>query len=236
MSSTSESEGEIIETASGEKATTAQPHVNGTTIDRASRTRTSASKSPSVSCETGHERDRSRSRSPYRHRSPRGEKRRRDDEHSRERDRMDPRRFKVHYEGGRSHDDHRRSRVSYADIDRSGPPHPTPGRRDRNGYDAYRDKRHRTRSRSPGHEGRRGDLNNRSDRYGREDSRTSFGRRQTDYYERDVGGKRHLREQSVSERGAPPPDARNQRQNAEPRRNVSQKHTASSASGTHAAA
>ena len=235
MSLTSESEGEITETEVGDKATTAQPHVNGTSIDRSSRTRVSASKSPSVSYETGRERyrsrSRSRSRSPFRHRSPRGEKRRRDDDFTGERDRTETRRFKVHYEGGRSYDDHSRNRISYADIDRSGPYHPPPTHSDRNGHDSYRDKRHRTRSRSPTRGGRRGDLHSRPDRYGRDDRRDGFGRREPDRHERDGIGRRRSREQSVSERGAPPPDARSQRQNAESRRDNSQQNTASSKSG-----
>lgn len=89
MSSYSESEGEIIEVGP-DKATTALPSVNGTSVDRQSRVRLSASPSPVPVSEAG---------SSRKSRSPRGDKRRHDDDDYRsDRDRSDPRRFKVHYE------------------------------------------------------------------------------------------------------------------------------------------
>ena len=72
MSSSSESEGEIVEA----KATTAQHHANCTSVNTPTRT-TSASKSPALALDGVYERDRSRSSS--RHPSPRGEKRNHDD-------------------------------------------------------------------------------------------------------------------------------------------------------------
>ena len=64
-------------------------------------------------------RDRSRSRSPYRAGKPAsGEKRRHEDDHYSRKAGSDPRRFKVHYEGGQSRDSGYRSRRPYADPDR----------------------------------------------------------------------------------------------------------------------
>ncbi|KAK0662187.1 Serine/threonine-protein kinase prp4 [Lasiodiplodia hormozganensis] len=146
MSSRSESEGEIHE-HEVDKATTAQPSSRGISVDRHSRPRASDSRSPRDAYEDPPRRH--RSRSPYRHRSPRGEKRRRDDDFYSDRDRRDPRHFKVRYEERRSYDDDRRHRVSYADLDRGDSSrlssrYDDPRDRERNRYS-----RHSTRSRSP---------------------------------------------------------------------------------------
>ncbi|KAF2145185.1 uncharacterized protein K452DRAFT_284574 [Aplosporella prunicola CBS 121167] len=113
MSSRSNSEGEVVE---HDKATTARPHSRNTSVDRHPRPHASVSTSPRASYEDGPPRH--RSRSPYRRRSPRGEKRRRDDDFYGDRDRHDSRRFRARYEDKRPYADDRRSRVSYADLDR----------------------------------------------------------------------------------------------------------------------
>lgn len=161
MSSRSESEGEIHE-HEVDKATTAQPSSKGISVNRQSRPRASDSESPRAAHEDKPRRYRSRSRSPYRHRSPRGEKRRRDEDLYSDRDRHDPRRFKVRYEDRRSYDDDRRHRVSYADIDRGD------SSRLSSRYDDPRDRsrysRHSTRSRSPPRAHARGGHDRASDR------------------------------------------------------------------------
>ena len=88
------SEGEIVESDS-DKATTSPPR-NGTSVDRRSRKRISVSRSPSPIRISGRFLSRSRSRSPYR--EPRGMKRSHEANHYVDRDRDDPRRFRVHYE------------------------------------------------------------------------------------------------------------------------------------------
>ncbi|KAL1650314.1 U4/U6 small nuclear ribonucleoprotein prp4 [Diplodia intermedia] len=105
MSSRSDFEGEVHE-HEVDKATTAQPSSRGISVDRQSRPRASASRSPRDAYEDAPRLQ--RSRSPYRRRSPRGEKRRRDDDFYSDRDRRDPRHFKVRYEERRSYDDDRR--------------------------------------------------------------------------------------------------------------------------------
>ena len=223
MASSSESEGEIFETTV-DKAFATTRSIDNSSIDRQSRIRASASKSPRNTVEHVSERYKSRSRSPYRHRSPRGEKRRRDDDYNNERDRSDPRRFKVHYEDRSSFQDDRRNRVSYADIDRGDPPPQST----RGGRDSYRDGCLRTRSRSPGHSGRRGDRYDRRDRYDRHDR----SRRNDNFGGRDYAGRsngvdsRRSREQSVSERGDPIPDAHKSWKNAEIRRHDTQQNSA----------
>lgn len=139
MSSQSESEGEIIETEN-EKATTAQPATKYNNIDRDSR-RNSGSHSSGASLDGYYDRYRSRSRSPFRTKSPRGEKRRRDEEYHLENGRHDSRRFKTYYEGETLRGGVPRKHVSYADIDS----------RDSSRFsDRYnRDAHQRTRSRSP---------------------------------------------------------------------------------------
>ncbi|KZF19785.1 kinase-like protein [Xylona heveae TC161] len=150
MGSHSESEGEIIESET-EKATTSLPSLQDTNVDRHSRNRVSASKSP-----TGPQSPRRyRSRSPYRANPSRGEKRRHDDDFHSGRSRSDARRFRVHYEQQPppppSIYERRRPQVSYADLDRGGPSETYLSYDDDRDYysDRYRDKRARTRSRSP---------------------------------------------------------------------------------------
>ncbi|KAF2814398.1 kinase-like protein [Mytilinidion resinicola] len=115
-------------------------------------------------------RSRSRSRSPYRHpttprEEPRGEKRPRDNYTYREDDRVDNRRFKVHYDdAGRYPQPNGRSQISYADLDYGGSGNM------RGGRDNYRKNNSGRRSRSPGRQNRggRGAGNrDRSDRRGR---------------------------------------------------------------------
>ncbi|KAH7045974.1 kinase-like domain-containing protein [Macrophomina phaseolina] len=188
MSTHSESEGEIPD-HEVHKATTAQPLSTGNSVNRQSRPRASDSKSPREPYEGAPRRY--RSRSPDRHRSPRGEKRRRDDDFLHDRDRYDPRRFKVRYEDRRSYDDDRRHRVSYADID-----HGDTGRLSR--YDDPRDRnrysRHSTRSRSPP---RRGGLDKRRDR---RNERHDPDRRDWRQHLRENGGDWRSQEHSGTER------------------------------------
>ncbi|KAF2500570.1 kinase-like protein [Lophium mytilinum] len=109
---------------------------------------------------------RSRSRSPYRHpTSPRGEKRPRDSHSYRDEDRVDSRRFRVHYdEDRRPPQMNGRHQVSYADIDK--------GESDsfRGGRDKYNDGRQNR-------AGRAGNANNRgrSDRRGRDGQYDRYG-------------------------------------------------------------
>jgi serine/threonine-protein kinase PRP4 len=187
MSSQSESEGEIIETEN-EKATTARPAANGTSVDRNSRHKTPASNSSGASLDDRYGRYRSRSRSPYRAKSPRGEKRRREDDYHADRDRHDSRRFKVHYEERQAHGDSRRHRVVYGDIDRS---------------DADRDRRSRTRSRSPFRHDRAGALHGRYDKLHRGDKHEKRDRAR---WKQDGRDKRHYPSQQRGFRDANSPD------------------------------
>lgn len=113
--------------------------------------------------------------------------------------------------------------MSYADIDRSDPPPSTRG-----GRDSYRDGCPRTRSRSPGRSGQRGDRYDRRDRYDRHDR----SRRNDNFGGRDHAGRsngvdsRRSRELSVSERGDPIPDAHKSWKNAEIRRHDTQQDNA----------
>ena len=148
------SEGEIIESGSETKATTSQLPLNGNSVDRPTRASTSpAPRSPaSLSSRSSRRRrsrtrSRSRSRSPYR--SYRGHKRRLDDDY-------DDRRFRndISRRGGYPYDDryydrgssHRRPRP-YHDYDRE--EDYGGGLRYSDDYDRRRDKRPRTRSRTP---------------------------------------------------------------------------------------
>lgn len=149
------SEGEIIESGSETKATTSQSPLNGTKIDRPTRARiSSASRSPTSLSSRSPDRDRHRrSSSRTRSRSPdriyRGSKRRRNDDY----DDRPPRRFGHRYDGS-YYDRHPYGRPRpYYDYDRGngydGTLHYT------DDYDRRREKRHRTRSRSPFREIRR---------------------------------------------------------------------------------
>ncbi|KAI4144429.1 MAG: hypothetical protein LQ341_002663 [Variospora aurantia] len=144
--SSSPSEGEIVESHS-EKATTSLHPVKDNNVNPQSRHRVSVSRSPSpirspARSPRSH-RSRTRSRSPYR--ESRGAKRPRDDDHYNERPRGDTRRFKVRYED-RPYNDRRTSYKPY-DLDRSNGPDARLSYDDKHG--GSRNKRHKTRSRSP---------------------------------------------------------------------------------------
>jgi serine/threonine-protein kinase PRP4 len=189
-------EGEIVESDT-EKATTSLPSVNGTSVDRHSRTRVAASKSPDSLQSSRRYRD----RSPYGDHS-RGEKRRRGDDNHYERGRSDPRRFKVHYEGGRSHDEGRRYPVSYADLDRGDSTDHHLRYDDRDSKSRYLDnQRGRTRSRSPPPPLRRDEYRNRGGRGQRDERREGYSRRDRADYAYEGSHSRYSREPSVSERG-----------------------------------
>nr|WHF58358.1 serine/threonine kinase [Aspergillus sp.] len=202
-SSSTPSEGEIIESGSESKANTSPFHPNGTSVDRRPRVRNpsaSLTKSPrrgsrTASRSRSRTRSRSRSRSPYR--GYRGYKRRRDDD------------YDYNYDG---YEDRRgyssRHSRSYYDYDREDNQHAD--LRYGDDYDYNRDrrkderKRPRTRSRSPYREVRKrkqysGDEWEQRSR--RENSVQKENRRST--------------EQSVSERGKPPAVAQESGQNAE---------------------
>ncbi|KAL9009087.1 MAG: hypothetical protein Q9173_005851 [Seirophora scorigena] len=144
--SSSPSEGEIVESHS-EKATTSLHNIKDNNVNPQSRHRVSVSRSPSPIRSPAHSPpahgSRTRSRSPYR--DPRGAKRSRDDDHYNERPRADARRFKVRYED-RPYNDRRTSHKPY-DLDRANGPDARLSYDDR--LDGSRNKRHKTRSRSP---------------------------------------------------------------------------------------
>lgn len=209
-SSSTPSEGEIVESGS-EKATTRSVNVPNTNVDRPFRKHASISRSPSPIQSPRYHRSRTRSRSPYR--EPRGAKRVYEDEVHRDHTRDDPRRFKIRYEG-RPFEDRRRPHGLYEDLDRSGVAGP------RLRYDEHRtnarprDKRRRTRSRSPRHrisaseEGRHANGN----RKAQQDSRSWGDRNGREHH----GGRSRLStEQSVSDRGHPSVATANTKQDAE---------------------
>ncbi|KAH0551358.1 hypothetical protein GP486_007426, partial [Trichoglossum hirsutum] len=207
-------EGEIVESDT-EKATTSLPSVNGTSVDRHSRTHVAASKSPDGSQNPRHYRD----RSPYGDRS-RGEKRRRSDDNHYERSRSDPRRFKVHYEGGRYHDEGRRHPVSYADLDRGDSTDHHLRYDDRDTKGRYPDsQRSRTRSRSPPLPIRRDEYRGRGGRGQRDERREGYDRRDRGDYGYEGSHGRYSREQPVSERGDPPVPTEMTKRETETRRN-----------------
>ncbi len=221
MASSSESEGEIVESNS-EKATTSLPSVNGNSVDPNSRSRHRVSISPE---ELDYDL-RDRSRSPYRHKPPQGEKRRRDDESHLEHGRSDPRRFKVHYED-RSLGNNRRPRLSYADLDRGDVPDTSLRYDDRDSRERYQ-KKPRTRSRSPSRPVWQG---NPDSRYGHgrsqdgRDGRSQRGRGDPGYGGYGGGSGRHTREQSVSERGKLPVPTEYSRRKAELKDNALKQET-----------
>jgi serine/threonine-protein kinase PRP4 len=198
------SEGEIIESGSETKATTSQTSVNGTNVDRRTRTslsvspRSAASKSPRL-----RSRSRTRSRSPYR--GPRGEKRRRDDDPDDRRSwhssrPYGSRRGDRRYDRGYPPRQHR----GYHDYDRDdgygG------GLRYNDDYDGRRDKRPRTRSRSPYRDVRK------PKQYHPDELDTRRNEPLADH-----GARRASTEQSVSERGQTPVVAQHMRHEAETR-------------------
>ena len=223
-------EGEIIESGS-EKANKSPPSVNGISVD--SQSRNTSTRVVSLSQAPFDESGVTERHQQYQRRSPprasvssRGEKRGREAYPEYERERSDPRCFKVHYED-RLSDERRRSRVSYADLDYGGG---SEDHRHQNGRDAdgYHHKRPRTRSRSPAgrpriwekHRGRseRGYVEDRSSRYS---SRTHGERGGYD----GSGGK-PIKAQSVSERGDLPVPPELSRREAELRMKESkQDHT-----------
>lgn len=146
-SSASSDEGEIRDVGAGGavKANTSLPQLDGTSVDRQDRTRSRSSRSRSPYYESGsgsrRRPDQDRNNPSYSDRDYRGSKRTRDDDHY---DARDPRRFKVHYEDRRR--DSRRRPISYEDLDTGSTSAPDL-RYDDN--DSRREKRHRTRSRSP---------------------------------------------------------------------------------------
>ncbi|EON64807.1 CMGC/DYRK/PRP4 protein kinase [Coniosporium apollinis CBS 100218] len=231
MNSHSESEGEVIEKKI-EKATTTLPSANSINVDRQFR---NASASRSSSASVDERAGRYRSRSPYRHPSPRGEKRRRDDDFYA--DRADTRRFKVHYEDrprrDRDRDENRRHRVSYADLDHADSSRGPTKNDERNGNDRYGQRQrsgpgHRTRSRSPPRFGRSGDHNGRLERREVDPRREVPFRKSYDGHGRDDARYRQSQAQSVSERGGIPSDARVSGLNAETRRGTLQQDSANS--------
>ncbi|PYH89822.1 hypothetical protein BO71DRAFT_97878 [Aspergillus ellipticus CBS 707.79] len=165
------SEGEIIESGSETKATTSQLPLNGTSVDRPTRASTSSAPRSAASLSRSPRRRRSRtrtrstsrtrSRSPYR--DHRGYKRRRDDDYDRDYNGYDhdDRRYRPEPSrraGGSRYDDNRYSgrgqpRRPYYDYDRE--EHYGDGLRYSDESDRRREKRARTRSRSPYHEVRK---------------------------------------------------------------------------------
>ncbi|KAL4945033.1 hypothetical protein BDV06DRAFT_209782 [Aspergillus oleicola] len=202
------SEGEIIESGSETKANTSQFPLNGTSVDRPTRVRHSpASSSP-------RQRSRSRSRSPYR--DYRGYKRRRDDDYGygidydddRRSGRTPPRRGHGNrYDSDRGYV---RQVKSYHDYDREDNQHAD--LRYSDDYDRRREKRQRTRSRSPYRDVRKrkqyADGDRGAHRSRRDDSVASQSNRRSS-----------TTEQSVSERGKPSAVARDSRQDAETQKN-----------------
>ncbi|KAI4105298.1 MAG: hypothetical protein LQ345_007235 [Seirophora villosa] len=221
--SSSPSEGEIVESHS-EKATTSLHTIKDNNVNPQSRHRVSVSRSPSPIRSPAHSppshRSRTRSRSPYR--DPRGAKRSRDDDHYIERPRGDARRFKIRYED-RPYNDRRTSHKPY-DLDRANGPDARLSYDDR--LDGSRNKRHKTRSRSPYSRstkstharGGEKDWGSRNHGHGRQDQ----GRRGYEESRRRLSPP-----QSVSDRGHSPVATASSRQRAETRRD--QKHNSEKA-------
>ena len=211
--SSTPSEGEILESDS-EKATTSQPSVHGTSVDRPFRTRAAIPSHRSRSPQ------RDRSRSPYR--APRGEKRRRDDGHLNDGKGVAQRNPAARYEDYNDRKGQRRPK-SYADLD--GPNDPGAYRRR---DDAYADKRARTRSRSPYRHDRRQEMGSHLPH--REQERPD--RRREHMYEKRNG--RLSFEQSVSARGNTSVDARDSKADAETKSSQMQQDVSMSSSNAKA--
>ena len=213
------SEGEIIESGSETKATTSQTPLNGTSVDRHTRASPPSARSPAVLSGSPHRRkSRSRSRPRTRSRSPyrdyRGSKRRRDDDYDDRRYRDEPpRRFASRHEDRYYDRDQRRPR-SYYDYDRgdgySG------GLKYSDDYDRRRDKRPRTRSRSPYREVRK------PKQYSGDEWESTREERSVS---RDIRRRRSPTEQLVSERGGTPGVAPHSKPNAETRETQVQQAT-----------
>ncbi|KAI9738068.1 MAG: U4/U6 small nuclear ribonucleoprotein prp4 [Claussenomyces sp. TS43310] len=199
-SAVSSDEGEISESGI-EKATTSLAQFDGTSVDPPDRTRSrySSSKSPSVdNTSSWDRRSRDRSRSPYSSRTTRGSKRSRVDDHH-ERDHADPRRFRVQYEGRLN--DHRRSRLTYEDLDRDQGSSQDLRYDDR---DRYADKRHRTRSRSPYRARRDRSTRDPPNHSQRDVARYAPSSADRSRYGYEAHGAHHMKDQSVSKRGENP--------------------------------
>ncbi|KAL8925113.1 MAG: hypothetical protein Q9172_002380 [Xanthocarpia lactea] len=207
-SSSTPSEGEIVETDS-EKATTSLQTVKDNNVNPKSRHRVSVSRSPSPIRSPNSHRSRSRSRSPYR--EPRGSKRPREDEQYNGRPREDTRRFKVRYED-RSYGGRKKS-YGPSDLDRSRGPDPKLSYDDR--YARISDKKLRVRSRSPYSKS----LKSTHGRYeGRSRDFRRGGHGWQDYDRRGLDKEsrsRLSREQSVSDRGHSPVATASSKQKAE---------------------
>ncbi|GCB25098.1 serine/threonine-protein kinase prp4 [Aspergillus awamori] len=210
------SEGEIIESGSETKATTSKLPLNGSIVDRPTR----ASPAPATRSRSPRHRrsrtrtrstSRTRSRSPYR--DYRGYKRRRDDDYD-DYDHVDDRRYRhepprrvgSRYDDsryyGRGQPD-RRARPSYYDYDRE--EHYGDGLRYSDESDRRREKRARTRSRSPYREVRKPKQYSGDEwESPRDESTASRNRRRGASIE-----------QSVSERGNTPVVAQGIKQDAE---------------------
>jgi len=212
------SEGEIVE-SDLEKAKPSIVDVRGTSVDRQSRKRASVSRTPTPDRSTRQYRSRTRSRSPYR--EPRGAKRPHEDTYA-DRTKDDPRRFKIRYED-RPFEDRRRPHNRDKDISRQGDTNQNFRYDDRGKREGPREKRQRTRSRSPrsarpvanygnGPEGERG---KRSDGRGRP-NHSSKGHRESN--------SRLSNQQSVSDRGHSSVAAAYQRREAETA-NIQKQHT-----------
>lgn len=199
----SHSEGEI-HTSDSEKAKSLHSR-NGASVDPRTRPYVPA---PTIRSA------RSRSRSPYR--APRGEKRRRDDDRSSERDRQNSRRSDVRYEDDRHAARHQR-RDSYEDLD------PGHSKRSYLHYDDDADRRRhskrpktrsRSRSRSPFHHTRKTEPMRTSD--GRERELYKDDRNRQDRHNRGAELRKRPRiEQSVSERSTTFSVAHTSKTNAE---------------------
>ncbi|KAL5050074.1 hypothetical protein BDW71DRAFT_204135 [Aspergillus fruticulosus] len=215
--SSTASEGEIIESGSETKATTSQSLLNGNSVDRPTRVSSSASVTKSPRRQRSRTRTRSRSRSLSPYRDYRGYKRRRDGDYDYDDygygyddDRRSGRTFPLPRRGNHRHDGYQQRQTrSYYDYDRED--NQFADLRYGDDYDRQREKRLRTRSRSPYREVRKrkqysGDEWE-SQRSRRDGSATSQSKR------------RSSTEQSVSERGNPPAVARDSRQDAETQEN-----------------
>ncbi|KAL9122158.1 MAG: hypothetical protein Q9187_001287 [Circinaria calcarea] len=225
------SEGEILESDS-EKATTSLPSVNGISVDRQSRKRVSVSRSPSpIRSPRRHKsRTRSHSRSPYR--ESRGTKREREDAHYHHQERGDPRRFKVHYEE-RLRDQRLRDTNSYSTADRRDGLDSTLRYSGRASGTYPRDKRQRTRSRSPNRHGSKRLHSDRPEPRRRESQSGShangyLNRGRGDHGYRESKG-RLSSEQSVSDRGHPSIATSTSKREAEIRNNQTQRDEISKA-------
>ena len=139
------SEGEIVESDS-EKATKSPRLMYGNNVDRQSRICVSVSRSPSPYLPPRRQPSRTPSRSPYR--EIKGRKRHHEDDHYSGRPRTDHRRFGIRYEDSPSAHE-RQSRNLYNDLDRSREVDANLRYDDRAHPRQGRDRRPRTRSRSP---------------------------------------------------------------------------------------